>query len=519
MEVAIGSPAAIAASDLPQIQAIVSLATKVDLRHYRMELAREAVARRMALRRMEHSAEYVPYLREHSREAWDLFEELRPSPDHFFQERDTFEALRAGFDGSLFKDRQPGEKVRAWVPCCGNGAAAYSVAMALTEMLHQIGLHVAVQVFGTDIDERALEMARGGVFSEALLSGVSEPQRTRFFTHAGDAYQIRREARDLCLFARHNIASDPPLGRMDLVVFQNQLEPLTDPVRNRVLERLHFSLKANGVLALGQSGLPETAAPWFAPVSRLRGVFLRVPGEYRTPFRWNGPAHRDGASTAETLPLEDLNPAAPDGREPASAEPLSLSHVMAGDDTRGAHEHFRALLEEQSRAIESLRLANEEVICSNEELQVTNAELTAAREGLEAAHQELAALYDEMQYRNRSLTDRTAELVTLFRSMDVAVVTVDSALHVRHFTPKAARLFSLSAGDQGRRLTDLQPKLIIPELEAILKVVVENRTLHECEAQMVNGATYRLSIRPYQNEDGRIDGAILTAWPLAENRA
>lgn len=499
----------IAANDLAVIGVIVSQETTADLSHYRAELVRDAVARRMALQRFERSAEYVQYLREYSSEARNLLRELRASPDGFFREPQIFHALRTAFVTGLQKEGQAGAKLRAWVPGCGNGAAAYSVAIALIEMLEQAGPRCEVQVFGTDFDERALDVARAGVFPDALLSRLADAQRARFFGRAGDGYRIQREVRDLCVFARHSLASDPPLGRMDLVVFQNQLQPLNETMRHQVLERLQYSLKPNGVLAIGQSQLPEAAIPGFTPISESQGVFLR-----RADRRlvWVG-------SCVSPKPLNDhLDTAAPtDGRAPSPDEIPRLPHLMGVVDEREARRHFYALLEEQARALESLRVANQEIISSNEELQVSNEELMAAREGLEAANQELAALYDEMQHRNQALSHLSSELMALFRSMDLAVVTVGSALEVRRFTPKAARLFGLTAADEGRPITDLQPKLVIPELGAILQAAIENLTSHECPARMANGAAYRVSIRPCRSEDNRIDGAIVTAWPAVEN--
>ena len=493
------------AQDLAEIRAVVLEETRADLRDYRPDLVQDVVARRMARRQIGSISEYARYVRRSPQEAVDLLVEIQPRPNQLFQEAATLEALRTGFSTTLWKEPRIGDRFRAWVPFCGSGEEVYSVAITVLEMLERSGQRDFIQIFGTDLNEGALQTARAGIYAEAKARELAVERHLRFFRQEGEALQVRREVRDICLFGLQNAAKDPPLMRMDLVVFRNQLGAFTDAVQGRLLERFHYSVKAGGLLVLGQSEIPESRSSLlFAPVANKRGIFLRRPTTGRL---WHGEPNSPKTGFAERA-----------SAEPADAPPGEPRPTPRRGQTNPAGGQVQVLLEEQAKAIESLRTANEEIVTSNEELQVTNEELMVTREELQAANQELATLNEEMQERNRTLGRESAELRALFHNTDAAVVTVDAKLRIRRFTPRAARLFRLAAQDAGRRLTDLQPRLNIPELETLLRATAEDLTSHEREVRAEDGGVYRISIRPFRGEDDRIDGAILTAWPAGPSR-
>lgn len=489
--------------DLAEIAAVVLRETYANLHHYRTELVQEGVMRRMARHHTDRISEYARYLRQSPREVKDLVWEIRPRQKDLFEGAATLEALRTG-SSTLWKGRRSGDPFRVWVPCCGTGEETYSVAITVLELLEQDGPHGAIQVFGTDPDERALETARAGIYAGVMAPETTAHRRFRFFRQGESALHVRREVRDLCLFGRHDTIKDPPLMRMDLVVFRNQLNAFTDEVQDRLLTRFHYSLRAGAVLALGQSEMPGTASPLFTEVAGKPGLYLQRQTDAglwlsRAAGRTTDYAHAD-----------------PPKPRVVSPEPPRLKTRQ--ESAGSAADYSQVLLEEQSKAIESLRMANEEIIASNEELQVTNEELVATRTELQAANQELATLSEEIRERSRTLAREAEELRGLLHNIDAAIVTVDGDLRICRFTPKAARLFRLAATDEGRRIIDLQPHLDIPEFEALLRDAAGNFATHEREARAENGAAYRISIRPFRGEDGRIDGAVITAWPFSKSQ-
>lgn len=482
-----------------EIQSMVLRETRADLTQYRTELVATGVARQMARHNIESIPDYVRYVRQYPREAGELLDEIRPH--HNLLEPGMREALRTALFSSLWKERRPGDSFRAWVPNCGSGEEAYSIAITVLEILEQTEPRGLIQVFGTDLDGRALETARRGIYTEERASQIAGERRHRFFRQENSSYQVQQEIRDLCIFGRHDVSKEPPLTRMDLVVFRNQLGAFTGSVQDRLLGWFQYSLKTGGMLAVGQSETLESLSSAFTAVANRRGIYVR---------RGSGGPSRRGEHDADTGSMDLV---APEANEVLASSSRPKTRRKTADPLD--YDDVQALIDEQEKAIESLRLANEEIVASNEELQVTNEELTATREELQAANLELATLNDEMQQRNRMLGRESAELQALCQNIDAAVVRVDADLRIRRFTARAARLFHLAPQDVGRRLNDFRAELNIPELDALLQDTAKELTSHEREARAEDGMLYRITIRPFRAENNRIDGAILTAWPIS----
>src|SRR5438477_9081491 len=173
-------------------------------------------------------------------------------------------------------------------------------------------------------------------------------------------------------------------------------------------------------------------------------------------------------------------------------------------------ESLQAIIEEQEANNEELKSANEEIESSNEELQSTNEELETAKEELQSTNEELTTLNEELSNRNLEMMQVTGELNNLLASIQMPIVMVDNALTVRRATPAARSAFNILPTDIGRPLTELRPNIDLPDLENILREVIE--TLGTCERKVTDGdgRKYSLRIRPYRTTDNKIDGAVLT---------
>lgn len=512
VELSLHSPeqSAISNEELARIHGILSREISADLSYYRPELVRRQILRRMALRPIGEAAEYIQFLRDDAQERQELFRDLLARPTGFFQEAAVLDALGNGTFGMLWKEQRPSELFRVWVPCCSSGEEAYSVAITAIEMLDRFGPRTGIQVFGTDLNERALERARTGVYGDSALSGIAGERLSRFFNPEAGQWRVSRQLREVCLFAHHHLAGDPPLSKMDLVVLRNQLPAMTAAMQTRILGVLHYSLKAGGVLALGHAERVDAAPELFTAAPGRPGIYMRKETGHRFWYR------RAAAEIKPTYPARDGGTAVM--QQNTALRTSDLHPVTSSEErTAKAHHHIQALLEEQTHTIEALKVANEEITASNEELMVTIEELTATREELQAANQELITINQEMDARNLTLARTSSELSALWRNIHLAIVRVDSNLRIRRFTPQAERLFSIAESDVGRPFTDLKPKLEIPELELLLKETVSDLSSHERETRSADGSLYRLSIRPYRGEDERIDGAIVTVWPLSTN--
>ncbi|GEM_PF-2602104 len=496
---------------LEEIHRILRRRGSIDLRHLDREFLKVRMTRRMVLRQMDAAPEYIRRLDEDEEEREELIRDLVTRRSGFFREPAALEALASSFGEVLWGDRAADSPFRVWVPSCSTGEEVYSVAVIALEMLEAAGPRPEIRVFGTDARSRDLDFARLGQYPEWMVREISQARRSRFFSHLGQHCRVKSELRELCVFARHALVDDPPLSRMDLVVCRDQLGVVSPAMQARILSLVHYSLKPNGVLVLGESDSVEAAPGLFAPAGDASGVYLRKENEGRIWFM------KPAASRDEPGSLVDAEakPAvAADAGDSGRSEAGVLRALTLEELTRKAGLHLQALLEEQVQTIEALKLANEEITCSNEELQATNEELTTAREEVQAANQELVSLNEELTSRNAELARTSEELWGLLRNIDLAIVTVDGKLRVRRFNPPAERLFSLQTEDLQRPITDLMPHVPIPDLEFLLKDTTANLNRHEREVRDRKGERYRVCIRPYLSEDRRIDGAIITAVPL-----
>src|SRR6185436_14015405 len=171
----------------------------------------------------------------------------------FFRDPECFHALRKRVLTKLRVRKSGGGSVRIWVAGCATGEEVYSIAMLLLEELGEQANRIKIQIFGTDIQERAVEHARAGFYTEAAVAGVSPVRLKRFFVQSDHGYQIQKSIRDLCVFARHDLAKDPPFSKLDLVSCRNVLIYMGPPLQKRLLSVFQYALKPGGFLFLGNS--------------------------------------------------------------------------------------------------------------------------------------------------------------------------------------------------------------------------------------------------------------------------
>ncbi|MBE0660309.1 MAG: PAS domain-containing protein [Bryobacteraceae bacterium] len=265
------------AEDLHEILQILRAASTIDFCLYKVDTIRRRVARRMALHKIENLTRYAFYLQQNPTEVQALCQDVLIHVTSFFREPEVFAALQSTVFPKLASSKPKGEPVRIWVPGCATGEEAYSIAIALLEFLGNRADDGRCQVFATDVSSAAVDKARLGVYSEAEVAGVSPERLARFFVKVGTSYQITKQVRDLCVFARHNLGKDPPFSRLDLVSCRNVLIYLGPVLQRRVLSIFHYALRPHGFLLLGKAESLGPSAHLFTPVDRKRKIYLRNP--------------------------------------------------------------------------------------------------------------------------------------------------------------------------------------------------------------------------------------------------
>ena len=264
-----------------------------DFSKYKRSTVLRRIARRMQVARVDDLNEYFEAMRDSTDEAQALLGDLLISVTTFFRDREAFEKIAKQIIPKLFKETEAAETVRVWVSGCATGEEAYSFAILLLEEAARHPLRPPIQVFGSDLDSRALAAAREGRYPAAIETDVSEERLRRFFTREGDHYQVRQEVRDLVLFAVHDLLKDPPFSHVDLISCRNVLIYLDRELQEQACSTFNYALNPAGYLFLGASETAENPHGLFRTIDRTARIFqsTTIPGDKRRLLpRLLGPA-------------------------------------------------------------------------------------------------------------------------------------------------------------------------------------------------------------------------------------
>lgn len=257
---------------LQQILVFLRTRTNRDFSCYKRATVLRRIARRMQVNGVDDLPGYFAFLRTHPGESGALLQDLLISVTNFFRDRDAFHALERHIP-KLFESKAPTETVRAWVPACATGEEAYSLAILLLEHLRSADLHNPLQVFACDLNEEAIRVARAGFFDEAIVADVPDDLLRRYFIRESSGYRVRRELREMILFASHDLLKDAPFSRMDLVSCRNLLIYLNRDAQKRAIDVFHFALRPGGVLFLGSSEAVDDHSPLFRVVDKKHRIY------------------------------------------------------------------------------------------------------------------------------------------------------------------------------------------------------------------------------------------------------
>jgi two-component system CheB/CheR fusion protein len=244
-----------------------------DFSNYKRPTLLRRIERRINIRQLPDLPSYAAYLQQHPEEIHALLKDLLISVTNFFRDKKAFEAIKEQVLPLLLQGKTGEDQVRVWVAGCATGEEAYSLAMLLAELtLHTIDAP-KVQLFATDIDEAALSVAREGYYTINDAADVSPEHLRRFFNKEGEGYRIRREIREMILFANHNFIKDPPFSHLDMITCRNVLIYLNRMAQERVMETFHFALNQGGYLFLGSSESADGNGDLYVPYNRENHIF------------------------------------------------------------------------------------------------------------------------------------------------------------------------------------------------------------------------------------------------------
>ncbi|MBL8897486.1 MAG: response regulator [Planctomycetes bacterium] len=296
-------------SQLAEVVKLLHRATGVDFSHYKQSTLYRRVTRRVLFRKLDGLEAYLQHLRQTPGEAEALFQDLLIGVTSFFRDPEAFESLKRSVFPRLLKDRPSSDPVRIWTLGCSTGQEAFSLAMAFAEVAEDAGSQATLQVFATDINAEAIHRARAGVYPREIESEVTPAQLRRFFVKMDGGYRINKSIRDRCIFSRHNVLTDPPFSRIDLISCRNLLIYMDSVLQQRVMPLLHYALKPKGFLWLGTSETIGAHRDLFAVEDQNQKIFVKKPGAFwpARPF----PLQRESLTRGAFVPMhaKPLEPA------------------------------------------------------------------------------------------------------------------------------------------------------------------------------------------------------------------
>jgi two-component system, chemotaxis family, CheB/CheR fusion protein len=271
---------------LAAITGLLRAGTGHDFSGYKESTLIRRIQRRMQVLHIDDVPRYIERLKADRGELQRLFHELLIGLTQFFRDPDGFEALKSTVLAALTFSKAAGEPVRIWVPGCATGEEVYSIAILLSECMtdnHRAQIS-DIKIFGTDIDDGAIAIARSGSYRQPV-TGVSPERLERWLVKEGNDYRLRSEIRQLCAFSVHSIVKDPPFSRLDLISCRNVLIYLDKELQDRAVQTFHYALNPGGFLLLGASERITRHAKHFAIVDDKHRIFQRRDaGELLLPF-------------------------------------------------------------------------------------------------------------------------------------------------------------------------------------------------------------------------------------------
>jgi two-component system CheB/CheR fusion protein len=244
-----------------------------DFSNYKQNTILRRTERRMALHHINQISEYVHYLEQKPDEIVALYKDMLITVTNFFRDTEAFDILGRKVLPELLESKPDGGAVRVWVAGCGTGEEAYSMAILLAEAMANLKKQLEVQIFATDLDSEGIDRARVGLYSESIAADVSSERLQRFFVKEEAGCKLKKQIREMVVFAAHDLAKDPPFSKLDLVSCRNVLIYMDSLLQKKILRLFDYTLNPEGVLFLGTSETIGGLTERFEPIDAKWRIF------------------------------------------------------------------------------------------------------------------------------------------------------------------------------------------------------------------------------------------------------
>jgi PAS domain S-box-containing protein len=436
----------------------------------------------------------------------------------FFQEPDLFRTLKSKILPQLLKTRPPEHPIRVWVPGVSSGEELYSIAICLLEGLNEHSASLPIRLFGTDIAEPAIQTARAAIYPGKALFRVSQERLRRFFVKEGDNYRLTRTVRGACIFACHDLTSDPPFSHLDLIRCRDLLTHMEPVLQKQILNTFHYALRDTGFLLLGESEAPSVHSDLFKMVDQQNRLFVKRPGVTRAAcdyLPWSRVASRRAARYV-VLPAASVGKELEAGPRADWRKNARKSETQCLNEELEGTKQYREAIVQQYATINELKTANEQAECNVEELQSVNEELQSAKDELQSTNENLALVNGHVQERNLELAKLTDDLTNTLAGVNIPIVILGGDRRIRRATPNAEKLLHVRPADAGRPISDIRVGLALTDFDGLISTVLSERRELEREVRGEDNRWYSLRLRPYWTAAGKIDGVLLSLLDIHE---
>lgn len=249
-----------------------------DLTLYKTGTIERRIQHRMALAGLipDEMPLYLVMLQDDPDEIDRLAADLLIHVTSFFRDASVFDYLINSTLPGLLRACAPDRPLRIWVAGCSTGEEAYSIAIAAMEVRDRLGLEVGIQILASDIDAGAVATAREGIYPDDIAQVVSAERLARYFVAEDTGWRVAAPVRDLIVFTVHDLLSDPPFSRIDLISCRNVLIYMTPEAQRRVIGLCSFALNSNGLLLLGSAETPGSLSTRFEVVDKTAHVWRSI---------------------------------------------------------------------------------------------------------------------------------------------------------------------------------------------------------------------------------------------------
>lgn len=262
-------------SAIQKILILVRNQTGQDFSLYKKNTINRRIERRLTVHQIDTVHNYLYFLQQNPKEIDILFNELLIGVTSFFRNPEAFEIIKTNFSTHILKDKSEDYPIRVWVPGCSSGEEVYSLAIIIHECLEELNKKFNVQIFGTDIDAKAINKSRTGIYPLSIASDVKKERLSRFFIKKDNTYQVKKEIREMVIFAPQNVIKDPPFIKLDLLSCRNLLIYLEAEIQKKLMPFFHYALNPGGLLFLGTSETIAEFTDLFSLIDKKWRVFIR----------------------------------------------------------------------------------------------------------------------------------------------------------------------------------------------------------------------------------------------------